>query len=96
MGGHLPGAEGLDVQAHRLGHADRIGDLDLAAVGESGGDDVLGHPAHGVGAGAVHLGGILAGEGATAVASHAAVGVDDDLASGQARIALGTAEHEAA
>src|SRR5690606_28807773 len=94
--GRLPGAEGLDVQAHRLGDADRVGDLHLAAVGEAGGDDVLGDPAHGVGAGAVDLAGVLAGEGAAAVAGHPAVGVDDDLADGQARIALGPAEHEAA
>src|SRR5690606_33176548 len=75
---------------------DRVGDLDLAAVCESGGDDVLGDPAHRVGAGAVHLAGVLAGEGAAAVAGHTAVGVHDDLAAGEAGVALGAAEHEAA
>src|SRR5699024_5100491 len=96
VGGDVTGAEGLDVQAHRLGDADGVGDLHLAAGGEPGGHEVLRHPAHRVGAGAVHLRGVLAGEGTAAVAGHAAVGVHDDLATGQARIALGPAEHEAA
>ena len=94
--GDLLGAEGLDEQADRLGLADRVRDLDLAARGEAGGHDVLGDPAHGVGGGAVDLGRVLAGEGAAAVAGHAAVGVDDDLAAGQAGVAHRAADLEAA
>ena len=85
--GILLGAEGLDHQRDRVGDADRVGDLDLAAVGEPGGDHVLGHVARHVGGRAVDLRGVLAGEGAAAVAGHAAVGVDDDLAAGQAGVA---------
>jgi hypothetical protein len=40
------------------------------------------------------LEGILAGEGAAAVTAHAAVGVDDDLAAGQAGVALRPADDE--
>ena len=54
---------------------------------DPGGDDVLGDPARRVGAGAVHLRRVLARERAAAVARHAAVGVDDDLAPGQAGVA---------
>src|SRR5690606_27996121 len=46
--------------------------------------------------GAVDLGGILAAEGAAAVAAAAAVGVDDDLAAGEPGIAVGAADLEAA
>ncbi|GHH19520.1 hypothetical protein Srubr_29560 [Streptomyces rubradiris] len=46
--------------------------------------------------GAVGNGGVLAGEGAAAVAGVAAVGVDDDLAAGQARVAHGAAGLEPA
>ena len=74
---------------------DRVGDLDLAAVGEARGDHVLGHPARRVGGGAVDLGRVLAREGAAAVASHAAVGVDDDLAAREPRVADRAADHEA-
>ena len=74
--------------------ADRVRDLDLAALGQAGGHDVLGDPAHGVGAGAVDLRRVLAGERAAAVAGHAAVGVDDDLAPGQAGIPDGAPDHE--
>jgi hypothetical protein len=49
-----------------------------------------------VAGGAVDLGRVLAGEGAAAVAADAAVGVDDDLAPGQAAIALRSADSEAA
>src|SRR4051812_25483296 len=78
----LLGAEGLDHDRDRVGDADRVRHLDLAAAGKSGGDHVLGDVTRGVGRRAVDLGGVLAGEGAAAVAGHAAVGVDDDLAPG--------------
>ena len=75
---------------------DRVGDLDLAAVGEAGRDDVLRHVARRVRGRAVDLGGILAREGAAAVRRGSAVGVDDDLAAGQPRVAHRPADHELA
>ena len=84
----LAGAVQVDVEAERLGHADRVADLDGALVGQAGGDDVLGQVAAGVGGRAVDLGRVLAGEGAAAVRGRAAVGVDDDLAAGQAGVAV--------
>ncbi len=45
---------------------------------------------------AVNLGRILAGERAAAVAAITAVGVDDNLASGQSAVALRTADNKAA
>ena len=59
-------------------------------------DQRLGHPAQRVGRGAVHLGGVLAAEGAAAVRAPAAVGVHDDLAARQAGVAVGAANDEAA
>ena len=53
---------------HRAGHADGVGDLDLTTVGRAGGNDVLRHPAGGVGGRAVDLRRVLAGEGTAAVA----------------------------
>ena len=91
-----PGAERLDAEADRPGDADAVGDLDLEAVGEPGRDDVLGDPAGRVGGRAVDLGRVLAREGATAVAGHAAVAVDDDLAAGQAGVAHRPAGDESA
>ncbi len=55
---------------------------------EAGFDDVLGHPAGGVGTGAIHLRRVLAREGASTVRGGPAVGVDDDLAPGEPRVAL--------
>ena len=40
--GHRAGAEGLHHHRDRLGHADGVGDLHLAAPGQPGGDHVLG------------------------------------------------------
>ena len=74
--------------------ADRVRDLDLAAVGEAGRDDVLRDVARRVGGRAVDLRRILARERAAAVRGGAAVGVDDDLAPGQARVAHRAADHE--
>ena len=90
------GAEAVDEQAHRMGHADRVGNLDLAAVGEPGGDDVLRHVAGGIGGRAVDLRRILAGEGAAAVRRGAAVGVDDDLPPGQPGVPHRPADDELA
>ncbi len=89
------GPERLHHHRHRVGDADRVRDLDLAAVGQAGGHDVLGHVTSGVRGRAVDLARVLAGERATAVAGHAAVGVDDDLAAGEPGVADRTADHEA-
>ena len=92
----LAGALGVDVHADRLGDADGVGQLHFAAIGQAGGDDVLGHvPGH-VGRAAIDLGRVLAAERAAAVTAPAAVGVDDDLAAGQAAVAVRTADDEAA
>ena len=93
---HGAGAEGVHVHAHRQRVADGIGELHLALPGQAGSHDVLGNPAAHVGGGAVHLGRILAGEGTTAVAAHATVGVHDDLAPGEAGITLRTTHDELA
>ena len=94
--GDLARAVGLDVHRNRLGHADRVGELDQRALREAGGDDVLGDVARHVSGRAVHLRGVLAGERAAAVRGAAAVGVDDDLAARQAGVALRPADDEAA
>ncbi len=94
--GDLAGAEGGDRNRGRLGHADGVGDLHFATVGQAGGHHVLGHVARGIGSRTVDLGRILAGERATTVTRPAAVGVDDDLATGQAAIAHRAADHELA
>src|SRR5439155_26810968 len=73
---------------------DRVCDLRLAAVGETGRDDILGHPPHRVGPAAVDLGRVLPGERPAAVPGHPAVGVDDYLAAGQASVAHRAADLE--
>ena len=70
-------------------HADRVRDLHLAAISKSGRDDVLRHVPRRVGGRTVDLGRVLAAERAATVPRHAAVGVDDDLAAGQAASACG-------
>ena len=94
--GDLAGALGVDVDAHRLGDADGVGELHFAALGQAGGDDVLGDVAGHVGGAAVDLGRVLAAEGAAAVPAPAAVGVDDDLAARQAAVAVRAADDELA
>ena len=94
--GTLAGAVGVDADADRIGHADRVGDLHFAFVGQARGDDVLGDvPGH-VGGRAIDLGRILAAEGPAAVPAPAAVRVDDDFATGQSAVAVRPADDEAA
>ena len=87
---------GVDVHADRLGDTDRIRQLDLATFRQPGRDDILGDVAGHVGSRAVDLCGVLAAECTAAMAAHAAVGVDDDLAPGHAGIAVRPADHELA
>ena len=90
------GAERAHGDRDRVRDADRVGDVDLAAVGELRGDDVLRHVARRVSRRAVHLRRVLARERAAAVPRRAAVGVDDDLAAGEAGVAHRPADHELA
>src|SRR6185503_13519649 len=92
----IAGAVGVDQNRHRIGDADGIGDLDGALGGDTGGDHVLGEIARGIGGRAVDLGRVLAGKRAAAVRGVAAIGVDDDLAAGEAAIAVRAADHEIA
>src|SRR5439155_18274079 len=81
-----PGPEGLDVQRHGFRDTDDVGDLDLAALREAGGHDVLRDVARRVRAGPVDLRRVLAAERSPTVGRVAAVRVDDDLASGEAGV----------
>ena len=94
--GNEAGAFGVDRDVDRPRDADRVRELHLALRGEPGRDDVLRDVARRVGSRAVDLRRILAGERAAAVRRRAAVGVDDDLAAGEARVAVRSADLEAA
>ena len=93
--GIVAGAERVGVHGQWMRDADGVRQLQLEAPRQPGRHHVLGHVARHVGGGSVDLGRVLAGEAAAAVAGHAAVGVDDDLAAGEARIPHRPAGHEA-
>ena len=93
---HHAGAERVDAHRDRIGITDRVGELDFRARRQTRGDDVLGHVTAHVSRAAIHLGRVLAAERAAAVPAHAAVAVDDDLAAGQAGVALRPADDETA
>src|SRR5258706_16136681 len=76
-------------------HADGICPLHFHTISQPCGDNVLCHIARRIGRGAIHLCGIFAAECAATMPTHATVGIDDDLTSGDASIAHGTADHEA-
>ena len=86
----------VDVDRQRLRHANGVGELDGAAPRQPRRHHVLGEVAGRVGRRAVDLRWILAGECAAAMGSRAAVGVDDDLAPGEAGVAVRPADIELA
>jgi hypothetical protein len=92
----LAGAMGVGVDRQRLGDADGVAQLDRAALGEARGHDVLGEIARRVGGRAVHLGRVLAGKRPAAMGRRAAIGVHDDLAPREARVAIRAADDELA
>ena len=93
--GDPPRAEAVHRDGGRAGHANGVGHLDLAALGEARRHQILGDVARGVGGRAVDLARVLAREGAAAVAAHAAVGVHDDLAPRDPGVAERAADDEA-
>jgi len=94
--GNLAGAEGINVNADRFANADGVGELYFALLGEASSDDVLGNVASHVSSAAIDLGWVLAAESATAVTAPTAVGIDDDLTTGQAAVTVRTANDELA
>merc|ERR1719229_37268 len=82
--GALLGAVGLHEKRKRLRHTDGIRELDQGALAEAAPHHGLGHLPADVRRGAVHLRGVLAGEGAAAVGPPATVRVNDDLTAGEA------------
>lgn len=94
--GLLRRAIGVDVDGEGLGNANGVRKLDEGTTGQAGGNERLGDPAGKVGGRAVDLGEVLAREGTTTVSTPATIGVDDDLASGQAGVTLGATNDEEA
>ena len=90
------GAVRLDEDGEGLRHADGVRQLHQAAPRQLRVHQRLGDPPREVRRGAVHLAVVFAGEGAAAVRAPAAVGVDDDFATGQTCVALGPADDELA
>src|SRR5205085_803543 len=93
---YLSSADRLDQHAHGFRKTDGVGKLDFTALGQASGDDVLGDVAAHVRGAAIHLARILPAERAAAMTTHAAIGIDDDLAARETAIAFGTAHDEAA
>ena len=90
----LGGAVGVHTQAHRLGHANGIRYLHQCTRGHTGCHQILGYMAGGIGGRTVDLAGVFAREGTAAVGAVASVGVDDNLAAGEAGVAIGATDHE--
>src|SRR5450631_1773380 len=79
---HLSGAKGFNQHADRLSHTDRISQLHFATLGQASRHDVLGNVAGHISRRTIDLCRILAAECTAAVASHTAVGVNDDVPPG--------------
>src|SRR5688572_13761883 len=94
--GNPAGAKGLHQHAHRTRNPDGVRHLDLALLCKARGDHILGHVARRICPGAVHLGGVLAGECPATMPRIAAVAIDDDLAASESRVTHWAAHDETA
>lgn len=91
----LGGSVGVDKDGEGLSDTDGVRELDEDTASEAGSDEGLGDPASGVGSRAVDLRPVLAGEGSSTVGSPSSVGVDDDLATSETSVSLGSTDDEA-
>ena len=78
----------IDIDRYRTGNTDGIGDLNSAFVGKTCSNNILCYVTSCIGCTAVNLGRIFAAECTAAMRSCATVGINNDLASGQAGIAM--------
>ena len=88
------GTVSINVNAQGVGEADSVGNLNESAVSQLVRDDRLGDVASVVGRRSVDLGWVLAGEGTATVGRPATVGIDDDLATSEACVSIGSTEGE--
>src|SRR4029077_18597762 len=87
--------KGLDQHAHGLCYTDRVSQLHFALIGQSRRHNILGNVPRHVSCGTIDLGRIFPAEGTTAWAPNSAVGIDNDLAAGEAGITHRSANDEA-
>jgi hypothetical protein len=92
--GDPSGSEGLNQHGYRFCNADGVRKLDLAFVGQAGSNDVLRRVSRRICCGTVYLCRVFTGESAAAVSGISAVGVNDDLPSGQSGVAVWSADYE--
>ena len=93
---HLASTKGINHDGHRGSHADSISKLHFGTLCQAGSHDILCHITGSISAGAVNLRWILAGESAAAMTSHAAIGINNNLAPCQAAVTLRAADNELA
>src|SRR5579864_2580605 len=72
-------AKRFNQNAHRLSDADRVRELQLAAVSHSGSNNVFRDVTRHVSCGPINLGRIFAAESTAAMTPHASVGIDNNL-----------------
>ena len=89
------GIEGVEADGNGVRMPDGVGELDFHTIGETGGNNVLSDIATHVGCASVDFSGVFSTEGSTPVATRPAVGIDDDFATGETTIALGSPDDEA-
>ncbi len=90
----LAGAKGIDHNADRTGNADRIAQLHFTLIGQASSHNVFRDITAGIGGTAVYLCGVLTGECTTSMTGITAIGIHNNLTSGQASIPLRTANNE--
>src|SRR6476661_9215250 len=86
----------IDEDRHGIGDTDRIGQLYFAFIGQAGRHDILGNVTCHIGRRTIDLARIFPRKGPAPVTPDAAIGVDDDFAARQSRIAHGAARYEPA
>src|SRR5262245_58416980 len=92
---HCSRPERIDLNGDRVCNTNCISQSNLAALCELGRDHRASGPASGVSARAVDFARVFAAEGATTVPGHAAVRVDNDLATREPGITVRSTHHKA-
>ena len=91
---HLRRTVGINVDVRWLSYADGVRHLHEDLSGHTGGNEIFSDVARCVRGRTIYLTRVFAGESSTTVSAFTAVGIDDDLTSGEAGISVGATDYE--
>ena len=93
---HFPGSLSVDIDGKGFRDPNCVGNLNFAAVGKPGGNNVFCYVSSGISGRAVNLRRVLSRKGTATMGRGTAIGIDNDFSASNSRITIRAADDEPA